>query len=73
MPRRKKSPPSEVVRRSREVREEAAHDHQERFWATQAAGRSGRLKSSELCHHSDDLVQKSHQLREKLRNLRHAS
>lgn len=72
MPPRNSVPPIEVLRRSREIRDQATKQ-QKAILATEIACRGQHNRSSELCRHSDELVRKSRDLREKLRNLRHAS
>lgn len=72
MPAGKKSPPSPLVRCSRALRERA-HKQQESQWLEAAFSLRTKNKSIELCRHSDELLRRSHELCDKLREIHNAS
>jgi hypothetical protein len=72
MPTNKKFSSSALVRRSRAVREQARSEQQESLPLTTVVPFGGRDKSSELCRQSDELLRRSHELRDRLRNIYNA-
>jgi hypothetical protein len=63
---------SALVRRSRAVREQARSEQQKSLPLTTAVAFGVGDKSSELCRQSDELLRRSHELRDRLRKICHA-
>jgi len=72
MPADKTFSSSALSRRSRSVGKRARSEREKPFPLTAVAPSRVRDKSSELCRHSDELLRRSHELRERLRTICHA-
>jgi hypothetical protein len=63
---------SALTRRFRPVREQARSEQERSLPLTAVMPFSVRAKSSELCRHSDELLRRSHELRDRLRKIGNA-
>lgn len=73
MPPRKRVTPSPVVSQSRQLREQAGQELRASSLLAEAARNHKPARSSQLCRQSDELLRRSHNLRDKFRRVRDAA